>query len=99
MRTPFNALYPVILTGIDTHKGIVIGAGNRSQDTAIVKTMSSALINRMFLMKELSAINNEIAQMVVSSDEGDALPSWFMVEIVRDLPRLVAADDGIRKAS
>jgi AAA domain (dynein-related subfamily) len=30
------------------HKGsIVIGAGNRSQDSAIVKTMSSALINRM----------------------------------------------------
>ena len=27
---------------------IVIGAGNRSQDGAIVKTMSSALINRMF---------------------------------------------------
>ena len=27
---------------------IVIGAGNRAQDAAIVKTMSSALINRMF---------------------------------------------------
>ena len=27
---------------------VVIGAGNRSQDSAIVKTMSSALINRMF---------------------------------------------------
>ncbi|MCD7764225.1 MAG: hypothetical protein LUI14_13780 [Lachnospiraceae bacterium] len=27
---------------------IVIGAGNRTQDSAIVKTMSSALINRMF---------------------------------------------------
>ncbi len=27
---------------------VVIGAGNRSQDGAIVKTMSSALINRMF---------------------------------------------------
>lgn len=27
---------------------IVIGAGNRTQDNAIVKTMSSALINRMF---------------------------------------------------
>ena len=27
---------------------IVIGAGNRAQDSAIVKTMSSALINRMF---------------------------------------------------
>ena len=27
---------------------VVIGAGNRTQDGAIVKTMSSALINRMF---------------------------------------------------
>ena len=27
---------------------VVIGAGNRAQDSAIVKTMSSALINRMF---------------------------------------------------
>lgn len=27
---------------------IVIGAGNRAEDSAIVKTMSSALLNRMF---------------------------------------------------
>jgi hypothetical protein len=30
---------------------IVIGAGNRSQDNAIVKTMSSALVNRMFCVE------------------------------------------------
>ncbi len=41
------------------------------------------------LIKELSAINYEIAQMVVSADEGQILPEWFMVEIVRDLPRLI----------
>lgn len=40
------------------------------------------------LIKELSQINHEIAQMVVSADEGEMLPEWFMVEIVRDLPRL-----------
>ena len=40
------------------------------------------------LIKELSQINYEIAQMVVSADEGEVLPDWFMVEIVRDLPRL-----------
>ncbi len=40
------------------------------------------------LLKDLSAINHEIAQMVVSDDEGRVLPDWFMVEIVRDLPRL-----------
>lgn len=41
------------------------------------------------LIKELSAINYEIAQMVVSADEGQVLPEWFMVEIIRDLPRLI----------
>lgn len=45
------------------------------------------------LMKDLSLINYEIAQMVVSSDGGEILPDWFMVEIVRDLPRLVQNGD------
>ncbi|WP_134702996.1 AAA family ATPase [Ammoniphilus sp. YIM 78166] len=42
------------------------------------------------LIKELSSISLEMAQMVVAKHgEGNALPDWFMVEIVRDLPRLV----------
>lgn len=42
------------------------------------------------LIKELSGISLEIAQMVVSKqDEAAGLPGWLMVEIVRDLPRLV----------
>ena len=41
------------------------------------------------LMKELSSINFELAQLVVSDDGGKVLPDWFMVEIVRDLPRLI----------
>lgn len=44
------------------------------------------------LIKDLSAINYEIAQMVVSADKGEVLPEWFMFEIVRDLPRLVPSD-------
>jgi hypothetical protein len=42
------------------------------------------------LLRDLSQISLEIAQMVVAR-EGDqaALPCWFMVEVVRDLPRLV----------
>jgi hypothetical protein len=40
------------------------------------------------MMKDLASISLEIAQMAVSPDEGDGLPDWFMVEIVRDLPRL-----------
>ena len=39
---------------------------------------------------ELASINLEIAQMVVATaEEQAALPSWFLVEVVRDLPRLV----------
>ena len=34
----------------------------------------------------------ELAQMVVSDDDGKILPEWFMIEIVRDLPRLVAQE-------
>lgn len=41
------------------------------------------------MIKELSSINFEIAQMVVASDDKNALPDWFMVEVIRDLPRLV----------
>jgi MoxR-like ATPase len=42
------------------------------------------------LLKELAAINLEIAQMVVANvDESPPLPAWFLVEVVRDLPRLV----------
>jgi hypothetical protein len=42
------------------------------------------------LMKELANISLEIAQMTVAAEDDDALPDWFMVEIVRDLPRLAA---------
>ena len=41
------------------------------------------------LMKELSKINVEMAQMVVAEENGEKLPDWFLLEIVRDLPRLV----------
>ena len=52
---------------------------------------SSALFSLMDdeEIKELSVINFEIAQMTVASDEEETLPDWFMVEIIRDLPRLV----------
>lgn len=44
------------------------------------------------LIKDLSHINIELAQMIFSSDGGKVLPEWFMVEIVRDLPRLIKND-------
>jgi hypothetical protein len=45
------------------------------------------------LIKELAAISFEMAQLVVASEKGEQLPGWFMVEIVRDLPRLVEKRD------
>jgi hypothetical protein len=42
------------------------------------------------LMKELSNISLEIAQMVVAPEGGIGLPDWFVVEVIRDLPRLAA---------
>lgn len=46
------------------------------------------------LLKELSQISLEIAQMVVSDDGSERkLPAWFLVEIIRDLPRLVEKKD------
>ncbi|MFO0899343.1 MAG: MoxR family ATPase [Pirellulales bacterium] len=41
------------------------------------------------LIRELASISLEIAQMVVSEEDGSRLPSWYLVEVVRDLRRLV----------
>ena len=43
------------------------------------------------MIKELSHINFEIAQMVISTDDGKRLPDWFMIEIVKDMPRIAMA--------
>lgn len=40
------------------------------------------------LLAELSSISLEMAQMAVAAQDGETLPDWFMVEVVRDLPRL-----------
>lgn len=41
------------------------------------------------LLKDLAALNLEMAQLVIAKqDDGEILPNWLMVEIVRDLPRL-----------
>ncbi|GII52873.1 ATP-binding protein [Planotetraspora thailandica] len=45
------------------------------------------------LLTELAEISLECAQLVIATDEDGApvLPSWFLVEVSRDLPRLAAA--------
>lgn len=45
------------------------------------------------LIKDLSEISLEMAQLVVADHgEGQMLPGWFTVEIIRDLPRLASRD-------
>ncbi len=44
------------------------------------------------LLKDLAGISLELAQMVTAKHD-DELPTWLMVEIVRDLPRLVERKD------
>ena len=45
--------------------------------------------NAKALLRDLSLISLEIAQMTVAEQEGEEqLPAWFLVEVVRDLPRL-----------
>jgi dynein-related subfamily AAA family protein len=46
------------------------------------------------LIKSLAAISFEMAQMVVARQDGEGLPDWLLLEIVRDLPRLVERKDG-----
>ena len=53
--------------------------------------MLSFVFRAKRMIKELSVINFEIAQMVVASDDDHALPEWFMVEVIRDLPRLIGS--------
>ncbi|HEU4328406.1 MAG TPA: MoxR family ATPase [Roseiflexaceae bacterium] len=46
------------------------------------------------LLKDLAALSLEMAQMVVAkAPDEEGLPTWLMVDIVRDLPRLVQKKD------
>ena len=40
------------------------------------------------LLVELAAISPEIAQMAITPEDGSQLPSWFIVDAVRDIPAL-----------
>jgi len=42
------------------------------------------------MIKELADISLEIAQIVITPEDDNQLPDWYLVEIVRDLPRLAA---------
>ena len=57
---------------------------NMTKDSQYLAHRAKALI------KELAQMNLEIAQMVVAVEENKKLPDWFLVEIVRDIPRLIS---------
>lgn len=66
-----------------------------AEGTAVTEGQRELAHRAKALLKELASISLEMAQMVVSKqEEGDSLPGWFMVEVVRDLPRLVEKKDG-----
>jgi hypothetical protein len=47
------------------------------------------------LISQLASISLEMAQMIVAqTDDGEQLPSWFLIDVVRDLPRLAAKRNG-----
>lgn len=60
---------------------------NMTKDSQYLAHRAKALI------KELAQMNLEIAQMVVSVEENKKLPDWFLVEIVRDIPRLISGTE------
>lgn len=45
------------------------------------------------LLRDLAGISLELAQMVAAEDaQGEALPAWFVLELVRDLPRIAVRE-------
>jgi hypothetical protein len=52
-------------------------------------TVKNLAFRSKALIRDLSLISLEIAQMTIADQEGeDQLPTWFLSEVVRDLPRL-----------
>ena len=64
---------------------------NRSKLTSESKLQA---MNAKNLLIDLANISLEIAQMVVGSDDGEALPAWFIVEASRDIPALTRRKSG-----
>lgn len=67
-------------------------------DEASLRAPHQALAMRVKdMLRDLARISVEIAQSVMSEDEhGQRLPSWFLIEVARDLPRLAGRE---RKAA
>lgn len=60
-------------------------------ETSVKSQHQTLAIRAKDMLRDLSQISVEIAQTVVSEDDsGRHLPAWFLVEVVRDLPRLAS---------
>lgn len=60
------------------------------QNTNLSDSQAQLSFNAKRLLKNLANISLEIAQIIVGpADDGAMLPDWFLIQIVRDLPRLV----------
>lgn len=59
------------------------------ENNGISASARQLAIRAKALLIELSSISLEIAQMAVADLDGQSLPDWFMVEAIRDMPRLV----------
>ena len=55
--------------------------------------MRSFAARAKVMLVEIAEISLEYAQIVVAADDDGmpVLPGWFLIEVSRDLPRLVAA--------
>lgn len=70
------------------HKELPAQKGQLSPETQTLSYRAKQLL------VELTAISPEIAQMVVSGEEEQALPNWFLVELVREIPALTKRRNG-----
>jgi len=61
--------------------------------TSLSASQKELAHNAKARLKDLAAVSLEMAQMVVAEEGGEVLPNWLLVEIVRDLPRLVVKKD------
>jgi hypothetical protein len=65
------------------------------EQSALSENGRKLAVTAKSLLKDLASISLEIAQMVVAQGEdGSSLPGWFVVEVIRDLPRLAEKRDG-----
>lgn len=66
-----------------------------AERTALTEPQRTLAYRAKALVKDLAALSLEIAQMVVTRENGsEPLPNWLLVEIVRDVPRLAERDNG-----